>query len=60
MKDEERIKEYRRRISDEMFVSAYEILISEIERHGVTDEIVILSKELSNEIRGKAYLYSSR
>lgn len=57
---QDRIKEYRRRISDEMYISAYEILISEIDKSGKTSEIVELSKELSGELRGKAYQYSAK
>ena len=55
---ESRIKEYRRRITDEMYISAYYILISEIDKSGISNEIIELSKELSGEVRGKAYSYS--
>jgi hypothetical protein len=54
----EKIEEYRRRIGDGMFITAYEILVREIDEYGITDELKSLSKELSEKIRVKAYLSS--
>lgn len=49
-----------RRMSDNMFVTAYEILIGEIEKVGITEEIVEISKEMSKRIRYQAGMYAAK
>ena len=41
-----------------MYITAYVILLDEIEKNGKTKEIIGLSKELSKAVRGKAYYYA--
>ncbi len=56
---EELIKKFNDNINREYFVSAYEILVNEIEKSGVSDQIIHLSKKLSNKVRTKAYKLAS-
>ena len=49
-----------RRINDNMFVTAYELLICEIEKVGITEEIIEVSKEISKSIRYRAAYYAAK
>ena len=56
----EEIQTFRRRVHDEMYLSAYLMLINEIEKKGKTKELIGLSKELSKAVRSKSYYYANK
>lgn len=57
---EEDISKFQHLILHERFISAYEMIINDIEQNGLTTSTINLSKELSNKLRGKAYILSCR
>lgn len=57
MKNLDKIK---RRINDEMFITAYKLLTDQIAIDGKTEELIEVSKELSKCIRSKAYMHAAK
>lgn len=54
------IERIRRRIKDEMFITAYKLLLDQIAVEGNTKELLDLSKDLSRSIRSKAYMHAAK
>jgi len=54
------ISQIERRINDELFITAYEMILSELELNRKTIELIEVSKQLSKAVRSKAYYYASR
>lgn len=57
MNEQLKIK-FQENLNDNKFKEAYDILITEIEATQISDEIVLLSKQLSEKVRGIAYSHA--
>jgi len=54
------IRNFEATLKTEMFEEAFQILLTESKRSGTTEEVKILSKKLSSEVRKKAYSLANK